>query len=495
MKKLSMYILVLLLSATVFLLGFQDKNTIVPNYLYKVYLDDEVLGVIKSKKELENYIDTEGTHIKEQYGVDKVYAPNGLQIKRIITYSDEIDSVKDVYEKLKEMKPFTINGYQFTIKRSEEEKIIIYVKTKELFEKAIESTIRTYVGIEEYENYKSNNQKEIETVGTIIDRIYIDELVTVKEYKIPVNEEIFVDEKTLSKYMLFGTIEEGEKYIVKVGDTIKKIAESHKMGVEAILISNSELSSVDNILYAGQELSLAVPKTAVTVVAEYTQVEEVESSYLTEEKPDPTMNIGDEEIIQKGENGKDRLTSVIKKINGNIDYAKVNKRVIIEPSINQVVLVGSRYQSNIGSTQWWRWPTQSYPRTNISTYFGYRNHPIYGYYQYHAGIDTYYSYGTPIYAANNGTIVEMNYNPPRSENKNSTGYGWYILINHNNGYMSLYAHMVYMAYPRGLKVGSVVSRGQIIGYMGQTGDATGPHLHFEIWRNGERTNPLNYSYR
>ena len=69
MKKISMYILVFLLSLVVFIFGFQDKNSIEPNYLYQVYLDDEVLGVIESKDELEEYIDKECASIKEQYKV------------------------------------------------------------------------------------------------------------------------------------------------------------------------------------------------------------------------------------------------------------------------------------------------------------------------------------------------------------------------------------------------------------------------------------------
>jgi murein DD-endopeptidase MepM/ murein hydrolase activator NlpD len=90
-----------------------------------------------------------------------------------------------------------------------------------------------------------------------------------------------------------------------------------------------------------------------------------------------------------------------------------------------------------------------------------------------------------IYAANNGTIYKAEWH---------SSYGYYIIINHNNGYYTLYAHLSGI---RKSKVGSIVGRGEVIGYMGMTGDATGPHLHFEIWvgepwRGGYQTNPLNY---
>src|SRR5574344_2108593 len=188
MKKIGIIILILLLSAIVFLFEFQDNITIVPNYYYQVYLDDEVLGVIKSKSELEEYIDNEGSSIKEEYNVDKVYAPNGLQIKKIITYSNDIDSVKTVYKRLKDLKPFTISGYQFTIKSKEEgvDKKIIYTTSEEIFKKAIDNTIATYVGKTEYDAYENETQEEITTTGTTISNIYIDEDIMVKSVKIPV---------------------------------------------------------------------------------------------------------------------------------------------------------------------------------------------------------------------------------------------------------------------------------------------------------------------
>lgn len=476
MKKISIYILVLLLSVIVFILEFQDKNTIIPNYYYQVYLDDQVLGVIKSKDQLEEYIDNEGSSIKEQYDVDKVYAPNGLQIKRIITYSSDVDSVEEVYNKLKSLKPFTINGYQFTIRSNSEdiENKVIYTTSEKIFEKAINNTISTYVGKEEYNRYTTNSQAEITTTGTFISNVYVDEAIMVKNVKIPVTETIYNDVDTLSKYILFDTSEESATYTVKSGDTIQKIADSNKIGVEAFLISNSDLNSADNILYTGQVVSLAVPKPAITVIAEYTQVEDKESAFAVEEKQDSNMNIGDEEVIQQGEKGLDRVTSRVQRTNGEITYVKNKKSIILEPSTSQIVLVGTRYQSNIGSLKWWAWPTM--PGYSISSRYEWRSTRFSGY-SFHQGVDIFISYGTPIYAANNGTVVSVSYSPARASGGN--GYGNYIIVNHNNGYYTLYAHMSSTA--RGIKAGSTVGRGQVIGYIGQTGDATGPHLHFETW--------------
>ena len=474
MKKLGTYIFVFLISLAVFFLGFQEKDNVIPNYYYKVYLDDEVLGVIKSKSELEEYIDKKGANIKKKYGVDKVYAPNGLQIKRVITYSNELDTIKEVYKKLEELKPFTIEGFKFSIKRDDEVEDV-YTTSKEIFDEAIINTMRTYIGTETYELYRDDKQQKIVTTGIVLDDVYIDEQISVNEIKIPVNETIFNTSEELSKYILYGTTESAEKYIVKAGDTIQKIADNNRIGVEAFLISNPELESINNILYNGQELSLAVPKPLVAVVAEYTSVEDRESMYKVEEQNDPSMNIGDQLVVQEGVNGLDRVTSIIKRVNGEVTYAKDDKTVELEPSISKIIKIGTNRVSTVGSLIWWKWPTVG---GWISQGYGGRNHPIYGYYEFHQAIDIVGSgYYSPIYAANNGIVMEKKFSPASAYGGN--GYGNYVVINHNNGYYTLYAHM--SGTVPGLQVGSTVSRGQLIGYMGATGDATGPHLHYELW--------------
>lgn len=474
MKKIGTFLFVSLLSVIVFLLGFQEKNNVIPNYYYKVYLDDEVLGIIDSKEKLEEYIDKKGANIKEKYKVDKVYAPNGLQIKRIITYSDELNTIKEVYKKLEKAKPFTIEGYRFSIKR-EDEVEEIFTTSKEIFQESVINTMRTYVGAENYKLYDTDTQSPILTTGTILNDIYLEEEILVNEIKIPVNETIFTTASELSKYILFGTTESGDTYVVKPGDTIQKIADNNQIGVEAFLISNPELKSVDNILYNGQELSLAVPKPKVAIVAEYTSVEDRVSMYKVEEQNDPSMNIGDQLVVQNGVNGLDRVTSIIRKVNGEVTYAKDNKTVELEPAISKVIKIGTNKVSTVGSLLWWAWPTAG---GWVSQAYGGRSHPIYGYYQFHQAVDIagpgYYS---PIYAANNGVVMELKYSPARAYGGN--GYGHYVIINHNNGYYTLYAHMTGTI--PSLRVGSAVTRGQIIGYMGATGDAKGPHLHFELW--------------
>jgi len=114
----------------------------------------------------------------------------------------------------------------------------------------------------------------------------------------------------------------------------------------------------------------------------------------------------------------------------------------------------------------------------ITSGFGMRMHPVLGFSKMHKGIDFGAPIGTPIYAAGSGTIAEIG---------KKGSYGNYIRIRHNGQYQTAYAHMSRFA--KGLVKGEKVKQGEVIGYVGATGRATGPHLHYEILVDGSQVNP------
>lgn len=115
----------------------------------------------------------------------------------------------------------------------------------------------------------------------------------------------------------------------------------------------------------------------------------------------------------------------------------------------------------------------------LSSGYGVRMHPILGYTRMHRGIDFAAPTGTPIYAAGRGVIQKLG---------RVRGYGNYIRIGHTDRYATAYAHMSRFA--RGLRIGSHVKQGDIIGYVGATGEATGPHLHYEVLVDASQVNPI-----
>lgn len=128
-------------------------------------------------------------------------------------------------------------------------------------------------------------------------------------------------------------------------------------------------------------------------------------------------------------------------------------------------------------------PISNKDLTHLASGFGYRTHPIYKIQHLHTGLDFTAPVGTEIYATGDGTIKEVNSEP--------RGYGNHIIISHGFGYETLYAHMSKF---NGLRPGQKVKRGEVIGYVGNTGTSTGPHLHYEVIKNGEKINPINFFY-
>lgn len=467
------------------------ESTKTPIVGYRVYLDGKTIGLIESKEELENYIDVQQEKLKEKYHVDKIYIPNEIDIVKDITYDENIDSINEIYEKINEISPFTIRGYQITIDKTnsteygnddnevdeEKEKIIyINVLNKEIFNKAVEDVVLSFIDAEKYQAFINNEQKEIETVGELIENIYIEDKVTIKEKNIPTNENIYMDVESLTKYLIFGKNSSDGTYKVKVGDTVESIAENNNMSVNELLIANSDIKTATSLLYAGQVLSIGTLDPVFSTIVEKHVVEDQIVKFETVYKYDTTKKLGYYEVQQEGINGTNRVTQKIKTVNGEISQAYITNSEEVSPVVDKIIIKGGR-QGSRGDGQW-QWPT-NYPYI-ISSHYGWRWGKL------HKGVDIAGTgRGSPIYAARAGVVVNMRYH-------NSLGY--YVVIQHDNGYYTQYAHMQNTegndkagktgSYTKYIKIGQRVEAKQVIGEMGDSGNSFGVHLHFEIW-NGK----------
>lgn len=133
--------------------------------------------------------------------------------------------------------------------------------------------------------------------------------------------------------------------------------------------------------------------------------------------------------------------------------------------------------SQIVSESGFLWPLTGY--LTLTSKYGWRTSPITGRSEFHLGTDIPAPRGTAIKAAKSGLVTTST---------SHYSYGNYVVVTHSDGTQTLYAHMS----KRAVAKGAVVTQGQVIGYVGSTGDSTGNHLHFEIWQNGKRTNAENY---
>ncbi len=472
MKKISIWLVLAIVLSGVCVLGFGYQKNLEPNNFYRVYMNEEFLGTIASKTDLEEYIDDNGKYYKNKYQVDKVYAPEGLQVKKIATYSGKVTSVRDIYQKIKKEAPFTVKGYEMTIKKQTDEDTIkettVNVLKTSTFKNAVNTLIDTFVGKDKYKAYIDDTQAKIETTGETIENVYVEEDITVKEARIPVDETIYTDSTELSKFLLYGDNYKENIYTVKAGDTIETVAFANKINAAELLLSNDSLTSESNLLYPGQHLKIAETNPQISIVEESYVVKDIESGYKTEEKYDSSLLIGDDKVIQQGENGLERVSQMVKEVNGEITYVDPKGKQVLKSPVNKVVLKGSKYVPDVGSLTNWGWPTDS--GWTLSSGYSYRTSPINGSRELHSGLDiSGTGYGSKVYATNNGKVVTAEYH---------YSYGNHVVINHNNGYLTLYGHMSRIA----VKVGQTVAKGQVIGYVGMTGAATGPHVHYEVWK-------------
>ena len=483
-------------SVTAKILGMGESSK-TPRQLYRVYLAGESLGVIWSKSELEDYIDTKQEAIKEYYKVDKVYAPNDLKIMKELTYNEKISTIDEIYKKIEKIRgnsSFTIDGYMIEIKGLDKKRegeeiktddLTIYVIDKAIWDEAVDKTVEAFIDEETYKNYLEGTQKEIgeNETGTKLDNLYIENKITIKKGRIPAEAEIFTKVEDLSKYLLFGTNSEQKSYTVKLGDTINDIANDNKLSVQEFLIANTDFKSENDLLYPGQvvKLGLISPQFDLVQVETIVSKKAIQKSVVY--KNDDTQYVGYEKVEEEGSDGVALVTEYREVINGEINETYPTSQVTITPAVDKVVVRGTmKYASSpgiiyevpvgIGS---WVWPTNS-PYT-ISSPFAWR----WG--KHHDAVDiTGTGYGSPIKAANNGVVVESYYN---SYNGNT------ILVKHSNNYYTIYVHLA----SRYKKEGDVVMAGDVIGTMGMTGFATGVHLHFGVYigypfRGGVAINPL-----
>ncbi|MEA4912160.1 MAG: M23 family metallopeptidase [Oscillospiraceae bacterium] len=301
--------------------------------------------------------------------------------------------------------------------------------------------------------------------------------VTVKfKRDVELVDGIYPVDSILSYEQLRDDVTSGEArdiyYKVSAGDTAAAIAQKNGISADRL----AELNAGANLESPaeGDVLCVATGEALLSVktVKYSTYTETV--AFTTTVTRDSRFNDGYYWIVTQGESGEKTITEEIEYIDGVESSKNVISEEITKEPISQEVIVGSKPGSGGGTvsvgTGTLTWPTGE----------GYRISR--GFSSYHFGIDIANVYGTAIYAADNGVVTYTAVT--------DVGYGIYIIIDHQNGMQTVYAHLSALL----VSEGDVVSRGDLIGLMGSTGNSTGSHLHFETRIDGEKMDPAIYLY-
>lgn len=262
-------------------------------------------------------------------------------------------------------------------------------------------------------------------------------------------------------------------YEVKKGDTWSEIAAEHDLTSKELLELNPGYNI--NKLQIGEVLTLSasVPYLTMTVVQQERYVDEV--NYEIEYTNSDSMYQGDYKITSPGEYGAADVVASVTYVNGAETERTILSSVTLKEPVTEQRVQGTKERPTWYPTGTFRWPASG----RITSYFGGRKSPGGIGSTNHKGIDIAGSYGTPIYAADGGTVTYAGW---------MGGYGYLVRIDHGNGYVTYYGHNSSLI----VSVGQHVYKGQQIARMGSTGNSTGNHCHFEVRLNGVAKNPLNY---
>lgn len=169
-------------------------------------------------------------------------------------------------------------------------------------------------------------------------------------------------------------------------------------------------------------------------------------------------------------------------IESNKRIDKLTKQIVVQSkSLDEIANLAEQKEELLATIPAIQ-PVNNVDLKRMASGFGWRSDPFTKARKFHYGMDFSAATGTPIYASGNGTVTRAD--------ANSTGYGKHVRIDHGFNYVSLYAHLS----KYNVKKGQKVKRGDIIGYVGSTGRSVAPHLHYEIFKDGDRINPRNFYY-
>ena len=252
-------------------------------------------------------------------------------------------------------------------------------------------------------------------------------------------------------------------YVVQKGDTLTKIAQLNGTTVEKILELNVELDE-NSIIVPGDVIAVNTLESVINVVTVKTTTYEEDYSADVEYVDDNNNYKGVNTVVTEGTTGRRKVTAEVTYVDGVETNVEYTNEVIITPAQPTVIAVGTLTQPEY---------IRPIVSGSLSSYYGDRDG------EFHKGVDWAVNQGTVVNAAAEGTVTRAGW---------YGGYGYCVDIAHDNGTMTRYGHLSEI----NVTVGQRVSQGQAIALSGNTGNSTGPHLHFEIWVNNGAVNPLDY---
>lgn len=407
---------------------------------FEVIANGQTLGIVDSEQTCQVIIDEINNDLRTHFGEEGTIKADVVSIPRLI--------VKDSYTPAEDIKMSVCELSDNMMELS-----VIYLDDKPLV--ALHTQEEAEKVIDEFENFYT---KEVEGVSFSTERP-----LTIKNELTP---KYLLRDTAAAVSMLNGTEKKENQYTIKAGDTLWSISRKYGSSVDDLISLNDGLTEdIDEGDKIVVKSYVPVVKVITVQEASYTQ----KMPYETEEIASDDLYKGKTEITQEGKNGEVAVVADVVKENGQEVRRDIKSSEVISEPVKQIKKVGTQAPPSGYGTGSFISPVYG----TITSRMGYRRSG------YHKGLDIANSYGTPIRASDNGIVTTAGW---------SGLFGKLVIIDHRNGYITYYGHNSSIA----VSVGDVVKKGEVIAYMGSTGNSTGNHCHFEMYYNGALVNPEKY---
>lgn len=439
--------------------------------VYKVYVDNEMIGEVSSPDVVKWAIVEELERKSKAYpDVEWELESDGVRIEKETVFKGEANDPETAEALLAVLEPkavgveVVVDGKAVAVVKDEETAQRILDRVKSEFELADAPAGLTVLSADppqaRDDDVLSEGKPEL-----ISSRII--EPVQLLRREILPND--IMDEQAVIEMLIQGDTKP-TKYIVQEGDTPIGIAKKLDIPLELLYLKNQENRDLveRDLIRPGDELDLTMQQPAVTIETIERVSETIAVQYETIYEEDSTMRKGQTQTIREGEKGVKKITYLLTKVNGLLMEEEAVDEVILKEPVPAIVKRGTKVVLGEGTGKF-SWPVLS---PTVSSNFGKR----WG--RQHKGLDI-TSKNKTVMASDTGKVTYAGY---------KSDYGNHIIIDHKNGYQTLYAHLSQIS----VKKGDIVEKGDKIGVMGTTGRSTGVHLHFEVIVNGVAKNPRSY---
>ncbi|MFZ3577699.1 peptidoglycan DD-metalloendopeptidase family protein [Virgibacillus sp. DJP39] len=463
-----------ILCLAVSLMLFTTNVTAASNELetvYHVYLDGKHVGKVDNDSLVKEYINKTINSGKEKYPKYTIKTNKSVTIipEKVFnpTYNNE-----NVIAALKEELSIVAEAVELEIAG----KMVGYFSDEETVQQILNSYKAKFVGQDILNKLELKDKPngsgpqsvtELDSTGddTTILEVKLSAAVKTKAERV-IPQDILTAEQGVNM-LEKGTLEDRKHKVVK-GEVLESISSNYELSTDDILKLNPSLTK-ESILHIGDELNVTEYAPFVSVIVKKEDVRKETIKHETEIIESDELYKGETKVKQEGADGKKSVRYAFEFTNGTQTKKKVIEETITLEPRKKIVIKGTKVISSRGTGNL-HWPTiGGYVSSNVGMRWG----------RMHKGIDIARPSNRAILAADNGVVVAAG---------RKGGFGNRVIINHNNGMKTIYAHLSSI----GVRVGQVVEGGSKIGVMGATGNVTGVHLHFEIHVNGALKRPSRY---